>query len=125
MTKLEKLMEVIESHDYAIHPYSERGKLCGYEIETWTDGGVNMNHFIDCRSDGMSARNPDDVMNELKTLNAYYDVDEMIALHRMSNEYCEAFTTRQSVEDFEAYEKRMREMVCAAVTAIDEWKGDT
>lgn len=47
---IEKFISIVESFGFAVHEYEENGVLCGYELETWTNGGVNMLLFIDCRN---------------------------------------------------------------------------
>ena len=70
------------------------------ELETWTDGGVNMIINI----------NKDDTGSYFEQFNEYvedFDMDEEIELHRQDNGYKAAFTIKQSVNDFEAFERRL------------------
>lgn len=106
-----KIIEIAEQNDFAMHEYEENGILCGYELETWTNGGVNMIHFIDCRdSEGVT---PEKVLSELKEIFECFDVDEQIDLHRQGEDYRNAFTIRQSVEDFEEYYDCLSQLVAA------------
>lgn len=115
---LNAVLEKLEEHDYIIHDYTEFhdkhkevGCLCGYDIETWTDAGINMIHFIDCRDyeDGVTAEN---VVDQLKQINAAFDVDDSIYNLMQSESARERFSYREIVEDLEAYEERLRETVC-------------
>lgn len=67
----------------------------GLEMETWTDGDVNM---IVCLEDE-------------KGLIEYFDVEEEIDLHRQGESYKKAFTLRQSLDDFEDYLKWLNKIV--------------
>lgn len=66
-----------------------------YELETWADGGVNMFATI-------SKKNwKEDFQNYVDG----FDVDEEISVMQGDKSYQSAFTYRQSVEDFEDYQK--------------------
>lgn len=47
--EINQIIGMAEHYSFTFHEYEENDILCGYEMETWTDGGVNMIHFIDCR----------------------------------------------------------------------------
>lgn len=103
---LQAVLETIENHDFMLHPYKENGVLCGYEMEGWTDCGVDIIHFIDCRDEeGVTARN---VIEEFKQIYVNFDADEEIDLHRKGEDYRNAFTIRQSLEDFDGYAERLK-----------------
>lgn len=83
--------------------YEENGECVGIEMEQWTDGGVDMLHLIDGRDRDMN--DPDWWKDELEAIYEAFDVDEEIDLNRQNEKYRSAFTYRQSVEDFENYDK--------------------
>ena len=83
--------------------YEENGECVGIIMEQWTDGGVDMMHLIDGRDRDMNE--PDWWKDELESIYEAFDVDEEIYLNRQDEKYRSAFTYRQSVEDFENYEK--------------------
>ena len=118
--EIAQIISMAEHYSFTFHEYEENDVLCGYEMETWTDGGVNMIHFIDCRessyADGLMVQN---VLEELKKISANFDVDEELELHRQGKSYRKAFTIREGLEDFEAYEKRLTEFVRAVQAAFD------
>lgn len=59
-----------------------------------------MIHFIDLR--GKDINDPEDWKEEIAAIAADFDVDEEIDIHRQDKRYCDAFTCRASVYDFEA-----------------------
>lgn len=83
--------------------YEENGECVGIEMEQWTDGGVDMIHLIDGRNRDMN--DPDWWKDELVAIYEAFDVDEEIDINRQDEKYRSAFTYRQSVEDFEDYDK--------------------
>lgn len=63
-----------------------------YELESWTNGGVNMFITLDSNKD---------IVKEFKKYIDYFDIDEEIEIHRENKEYKNNFTIRESLEDFE------------------------
>lgn len=108
-----KIVEAIETCGFSVSLYEEKGVICGAEIEAWTDGGVDMIHFIDLR--GKDINNPDEWKEEIGAITAGFDVDEEIDVHRQGKDYCSAFTCRQSVEDFEAWDIKLRALAEAVI----------
>ena len=86
--------------------YKENGECVGIEIEQWTDGGVDMIHLIDGRDRDMN--DPDWWKDELEAISEAFDVDDEIDINRQDEKYRSAFTYRQSVEDFEEYDKWLK-----------------
>ena len=86
--------------------YKENGECVGIEIEQWTDGGVDMIHLIDGRDRDMN--DPDWWKDELEAIYESFDVDEEIDINRQDEKYRSAFTYRQSVEDFNNYDKWLK-----------------
>lgn len=104
-----KECEAFLDENYIAHDrYEENGECVGVEIETWTDGGVDMLHLIDGRDRDMN--DPDWWKDELQSIYEAFDVDVEIDIHRQDKSYRDAFTHRMSVEDFDAHEEWLREL---------------
>lgn len=77
-----------------------------YELEQWTNGGVDMI---------ITLHKEDNRFNSLTEQFRYYvdgfDIDEEIELYREGKDYREAFTIRQSVEDFESWVEYITDIV--------------
>ena len=86
--------------------YEEDGECVGIEMEHWTNIGVDMIHLIDGRDRDMN--DPDWWKDELESIYEAFDVDEEIDINRYDEKYRSAFTYRQSVEDFEDYDKWLK-----------------
>lgn len=69
------------------------------ELETWTDGGVNMFAIFD------TLYFEQDWKEEFIKYVDNFDIDEEIELHRENEGYCNNFTIEESVEDFKEYKK--------------------
>ena len=99
MMKTLQLMEFFERKDFHVHLTEEDGVQCA-EIETWTNGGVNMILWL----------NPFTV-EEFKQIVNDFDVDEEIERHRQEKAYKNAFSLRKSLEDFEDFHNRLKEVL--------------
>ena len=93
------LQEIFENNDFNVHLIEQDNVQCA-EIETWTDGGVNMIIWL----------NPFTAEEFEKSVNNF-DVDEEIELHRQGQDYKNAFSIRESLNDFEKFHKRLKSMV--------------
>ncbi len=119
MVSVQQVLDIIEEHDFRIFEYTECGKVCGYEIESWTDGGCDMMHFIDLRDydSGDTAQN---IADELFEIYMAFDVDEEIDLHRQDARYRAAFSVSESVIDFNDYDNRLYALYGAVKLFIEK-----
>lgn len=115
---IEKFVSIVESFDFIVHEYKENDVLCGYDLETWTNGGVNMLLFIDCRS--CPEVSIESVVEELASSINAFSVDEEIERHWQIKSYRDAFTIREALEDFEEYKTRLGELLDAVKTAHNQ-----
>ena len=67
-----------------------------FELESWTDGGVDMFIHIDKESNKK-------VVEQLREFIDNFDIDDEIDIHRQDKAYCDAFRITDSVKDFEGY----------------------
>lgn len=95
--ELKKIFE--EELRFRVHLHEQDGKT-GAELEDWTEGGVDMIMWI----------HPFTV-EEFKQYVESFDIDEAIDLHRQDPSYRDAFPCRQSVTDFEKWEKRLKDNI--------------
>ena len=119
--KIQALLDVIEEHGFQYSADEEDGELCGYELESWTDGGVDMPVYLDCRAhnyaDGLTAEN---LADQVRQAYLSFDVDEEIDLHREMKDYRAAFSIHRSVEDFEGYEQTLKDLSEAVTNKMAE-----
>lgn len=101
-----KLETLLEEHGFIYHRVNEDGKCVGVEFEGHTELGVNMVHFVDGRDADLTQE--DWYYHELQDIYENFDVDEEIDLHREGEDYKKQFSIRESLEDFEKWEKRLK-----------------
>ena len=97
----------LENANISIYDYKEDGKLCGYELNTYTNGGLNQIVFVDFRD---TDKNPNKVadfkelfLERVKSI----DIDDEIEVNRQNKEYCQVFTIRESLEDIEEWKQEL------------------
>jgi hypothetical protein len=93
------LKNFFEEKDFNVHLIEQDGNQCA-EVETWTNGGVNMILWL----------NPFTVEEFGQRVNDF-DVDEEIDLHRQGQDYKNAFSIRESVKDFEDFHNRLKDVL--------------
>lgn len=97
MTPIE-LQTFFEQHDFRVHLFKQDNKQCA-EVESWTSRGVNMIMSLMPFTE-----------ESFKEYVHNFDVDEEIDLHRQGDDYKQAFSIRESVADFEAFEERLKKL---------------
>ena len=75
-----------------------------FELEAWTNGGVDI--VIVLRKEDEKT-----LFEQFKEWVETYDVDEEIDVYRQDEQYKSAFSLRQSLEDFEAFENWLKQVL--------------
>lgn len=75
----------------------------GYELETWTNEGVDMIITIE--------KNGDTLLEQLKKYIDNFDIDSEIDMYRENEEYRNNFTIKESLEDFESYISYVKDLI--------------
>ena len=102
---MENIISKIEAAGISIYEYTENDKLCGYELNTYTDGGVNQIIFIDFRRTDKDPKNENDFKELFAERINSIDIDEEIEMNRQDKSYKAAFTLTQAVTDFRNWKK--------------------
>lgn len=74
------------------------------ELESWTDGGVDMFISIDKNSDN-------NLLEQLERFVENFDIDEEIDIHREDENYKRNFTIKESINDFENWVDYIEECI--------------
>ncbi len=102
---MKKIFYKIEKAGISIYTYKEKNKICGYELNTYTFGGVNQIVFVDFRDTGKSPKSEKDFKELfLERVNSI-DIDEEIEMNRQDTSYRHAFTLTQALKDFKTWKK--------------------
>lgn len=108
---MEKIIQFLESQNIQVSEYKENGVLCGYELNTYTNDGVNMIVFLDFRDENMDPLNRIDFIKEFEQYINDFDIDEKIMLTRQDKSYVEKFSLSKSLKDFKSWKKEMKTII--------------
>jgi hypothetical protein len=87
--------------------YSEKRDVDGFEINSYTNGGVNMIIFIDLRDEEVTY---DNFAKHFKKYAYNLDVDSLIDMHRQEELYRNNFSISKSLEDFNSFKAELKEI---------------
>lgn len=93
-----QLVKFFEENEFSVNLIKEKRTQCA-ELEMWTGGGVDMLIYL----------RPFNA-EQFKEYVRDFDIDEEIMLNRQDKTYCDHFTIRQSVNDFEEYHNKLKEI---------------
>ena len=111
MKTLQEIFDIIEENDISIDDYKENNILCGYELNSYTNAGVNEILFLDFRHENKSATNVNDFVKEFEDYINSQSIDDRIDRNRESKDYKNAFTIQESLTDFTEFDKKLREIL--------------
>jgi hypothetical protein len=93
-----KLQNFFEAEGFNVHLFEQDNQQCA-EVEKWTERGVDMIFAL-------MPFSKESFIERVKD----FDVDEEIDLHRQGKDYRNAFTIRQSLEDFTDFHNELKEV---------------
>lgn len=117
---LDNIIKVFESFGFKVSLLSENGMNNGIEFETWTNGGVDMIHTIYFFDNYQDIYDREKVKNELEEMIDNFSIDEEIDIYRQDKRYKEAFSIKESLEDFENYEEKLNDLSDNFLTKYNE-----
>lgn len=117
---LNNIIESLESFDFRVSILSENGMSNGIEIESWTNGGVNMIHSIYFFEDYQDLYDKNNINKKLQEIYENFSIDDEIDLYRQDKLYKSNFSISQSLEDFTEYQNRLKDLSKNFVTKYHE-----
>lgn len=102
---MKKIIKKLEKANISVHEYEEGGKLCGYELNTYTNGGLNQIVFVDFRNSDKDPKKAKDFKEEFLNRVKDIDVDEEVELNRQNAQYRNDFTLRESLDDIQEWKE--------------------
>lgn len=117
---LDNIIKVFESFGFQVSLLSENGMNNGIEFETWTNGGVDMIHTIYFFNDYQDIYDKEKIKKELEEIIDNFSIDEEIEIYRQDKRYKEAFSIRESLEDFENYKEKLNDLSENFLTKYNE-----
>lgn len=117
---LDNIIKTIESFDYNVNFIYENGMISGMEIETWTNGGVDMIHTFYFCEDYQDLYDKNNVKKQLQEIADNFSIDDEVDLHRQSEGYKSNFSISQSLEDFNEYKNKLDNLATNFTTKYHE-----
>lgn len=116
---LDLIIKTFEKLGYNVSVSGYDGIKNYIEIESWTNGGVDMIQTLDFRDNFYDLYDINKVKKEIDEVVERFDIDEEIDLYRENKEYKRDFTIKESLKDFEDYEEKLQDL---ANNFLDEYK---
>lgn len=108
---LDNIVKTLELFNYNVSLLDENGMINGMEIETWTNGGVDMIHTFYFSDNYQDVYDKDNVLKQLQELADNFSIDDEIDLYRQDKRYKDNFTIKESLDDFTEYQNRLDDLV--------------
>jgi len=110
MKSIKEITSHLEQLNIQVHEYKEDKKLCGYELNTYTDCGVNQIIFLDFRDSKMNPKKAKDFIEKFNERVDSIDVDEEVEMNRQSDAYKRNFSLTVSIQDFKDWKEGLRQV---------------
>jgi len=108
MKTIDQIIEKLNDAGIQVDKYKEGKTLCGYELNTYTEGGVNQIVFVDFRNTDKNPKKAADFLALYNERVNSIDIDEEIEINRQDKTYCKAFTLTESVVDFKDWKTKLQ-----------------
>ena len=110
MKSIKEITSHLEQLNIQVHEYKQDKKLCGYELNTYTDCGVNQIIFLDFRDSKMNPKKAKDFIEKFNERVDSIDVDEEVEMNRQSDAYKRNFSLTVSIQDFKDWKEGLRQV---------------
>lgn len=117
---LDNIIKTIKSFDYNVNLIYENGMISGMEIETLTDGGVDMVHTFYFCDDFQDLYDKNNINKQLQEMADNFSIDDEIDLHRQIDEYKSNFSISQLLKDFTEYKNKLDDLANNFTTKYHE-----
>ncbi len=100
MKTVNEAIEKLNECGITVDAYKENNKLCGYELNTYTDAGVNQIVFIDFRNSEMSPKNAKHFIELFNERVNDINIDDELRMHLEDERYRNEIGASIGVQDF-------------------------
>jgi hypothetical protein len=97
----------LENANIQVHEYKEKNKLCGYELNTYTDCGVNQIVFVDFRDTEMNPKSGKDFLELYNERVKDIDIEEEIGYLRQDKSYMANIGTEVGIQDLKDWKENL------------------
>ena len=104
---IKQIIDKLENANIQVHEYKEDNKLCGYELNTYTDCGVNQIVFVDFRGTDKNPKSGKDFIELYNERVNDIDIDEEIQMNRQDKSYMATIGTEVGIQDLKDWKERL------------------
>lgn len=94
-------------YNITVDIYKEKNKICGYELNTYTDAGVNQIIFIDFRYTNLNRNNPQHFIQLFNEYTKNIDVVEEIRYLMLDKQYIAKIGLANGIKDLTDWKYKM------------------
>lgn len=105
---IKQVTDRLEELNIQVHEYFEDKKLCGYELNTYTNAGVNMIIFVDFRDSEMNPKNAKDFITIFNESVNSVDIEEEIGYLRQDKSYMQDIGTEIGYQDLKEWKESLQ-----------------
>ena len=107
MKTIEKVFDRLEDLNISVYKYKENDVLCGYELNTYTNVGVNMIVFVDFRDTDLDPKNPKHFIELFNERVEYVDIEEELLIHLQDERYRNEIGATIGATDFKDWKENL------------------
>ena len=107
MKSISKIIEKLNSLEIEVYECIEENKLCGYELSTYTNAGVNQILFIDFRGTQYNPKNPNHFIHLFNERVSSIDINEELRYLLNDNSYLNNIGAELGVQDLIEWKKNL------------------
>lgn len=102
------IINVLNNYNITVYNYKEKNKIWGYELNTYTDAGVNQIIFIDFRDTNLNTNNPHHFIQLFNQYTKNIDVDEEIRYLMLDKQYIDEIGLTKGIKDLTDWKYKMQ-----------------
>jgi hypothetical protein len=103
-----QIIDKLENANIQVSEYKEDKKLCGYELNTYTDCGVNQIVFIDFRGKKMNPKSGKEFLELYNERINDIDINEEMKMHSEDKRYMQEIGYEVGIQDFKDWKENLQ-----------------
>jgi hypothetical protein len=107
-TTIAQVIEKLNEAEIQVDNYEEKGILCGYELNTYSNLGVNQIVFIDFRGSKLNPNRGDDFLALYNQRVKDIDIEDEIKMLMNDKGYMQAIGIKKGIKDLEQWKKKLK-----------------
>lgn len=106
--KIQDVLSALENQNISVSEYEENGKLCGYELNTYTNASVNQIIFIDFRNTDKNPKDANDFLSLYNERVNNIDIEEEFGYLRQDPYYMQIIGPERGFQDLKDWKEYLQ-----------------